>query len=987
MRSLIFICWIWATGALFAQEPYFLHYSTQHGLPSSETYALSQDDKGYLWIATDRAAVRYDGQHWNAITTSEGLPNNIVYDFYEDDCGRLWFVNMEHRGLPCYWDGYGVHCPPKQAEQNQLPQLDKVSFAIDCQAQHFILGGRRDKQTAWLQRYDLLTGHFLDSVPAQKLPKGLQAIHGQKVILNNPFLDYGNSLKQELDFQRRSGKTAQFVQDNEHWRHCFVNSRQQMVCVSPASWMLSHGDSLLAFGFTQGKAGNIRLYEDRQGGYWLCTFAGVYHYAQGLEQPPTAHWLQEHIVTDVLEDQEGNLWFSTWDAGIFCHPYTRPLLFQQRHYNSNKVYVLSSIGEQLLLCDAGQNLWLWDSLSQKPRLFASQQDPQRLFLQHFFDGLYWKAKQLFLLDFDVRFSWPDKRFIRQSLHPDLQGNVKRWLLLDSNRLAASTNNGFYIYRHAEHSVFASRFQGFSQRTEALWQDSTGRLWIGSLNGIYTYREGQRIEPADSLYPPAQFRCSDIQPLLGEQYLLFATHGMGLLAYHQGRWQQWTVAQGLISNTIHRLYIQNNQQVWLATDKGLQCLHLYQKSDTLSLIYWQVFNVANGLPSNEIFSLHHWREHLVLATAEGFVFLPWIQLQKKAPSPYLYLSQLKINGLVRGLDLLKPLILKPRENEITVLVNVVGYSHANYRYRYRLVGQDAQYQYSQNPVFHYTNLPPREYELRISVAGSDGVFSAEQILKFEILPHWMDTWWFWLASFVLLILVFYLINWGLIQYNRRKEAHARQLLNLEIKALRAQMNPHFLFNSLNSISYFISQNEKSTALQYLGKFARLLRQVLDNSRQNTLSLEQELDFLRLYIDLEQKRFDKDFQAIFVVDLLPNQLKNLQIPPMLIQPFVENAILHGLMNKEGERQLQLRFFEQGEQLQIWIEDNGIGRAAAEQINQRRSARRGSLGLLNIEERFAQMRVAYAKAFELKIIDLYDEQGQALGTRVCLQIPKLS
>jgi LytS/YehU family sensor histidine kinase len=140
-------------------------------------------------------------------------------------------------------------------------------------------------------------------------------------------------------------------------------------------------------------------------------------------------------------------------------------------------------------------------------------------------------------------------------------------------------------------------------------------------------------------------------------------------------------------------------------------------------------------------------------------------------------------------------------------------------------------------------------------------------------------------------------------------------------------------------------------------------------------------------LEQKRFDKDFQAIFVVDLLPNQLKNLQIPPMLIQPFVENAILHGLMNKEGERQLQLRFFEQGEQLQIWIEDNGIGRAAAEQINQRRSARRGSLGLLNIEERFAQMRVAYAKAFELKIIDLYDEQGQALGTRVCLQIPKLS
>ncbi|NJN76899.1 MAG: histidine kinase [Saprospiraceae bacterium] len=215
----------------------------------------------------------------------------------------------------------------------------------------------------------------------------------------------------------------------------------------------------------------------------------------------------------------------------------------------------------------------------------------------------------------------------------------------------------------------------------------------------------------------------------------------------------------------------------------------------------------------------------------------------------------------------------------------------------------------------------------------------------------------------------------------KTAFNQRLAKVEMTALRSQMNPHFIFNCLSSINRFILVNQPEIASEYLTKFARLIRLVLDNSRSELIPLSNELQALRLYIEMEQMRFANRFEFIENIDSTV-KTEHFEIPPLLIQPFVENAIWHGLMPQEKAGILKIYIFLNNENLQIEIEDNGIGRKeAATYKNQNHQSHATQI----TQERFEIVRQAYQIEASVDILDLYDAAGTAIGTKVILKLKK--
>ena len=242
-----------------------------------------------------------------------------------------------------------------------------------------------------------------------------------------------------------------------------------------------------------------------------------------------------------------------------------------------------------------------------------------------------------------------------------------------------------------------------------------------------------------------------------------------------------------------------------------------------------------------------------------------------------------------------------------------------------------------------------------------------------------------ASLLLIVIVVI----SIIIYKRKRDKEQlttdfkKQLAQAETKALRAQMNPHFIFNSLNSINSFVIDQQHEMASEYLIKFSKLIRLILDNSRSETISIEKELETLKLYVLLESARFDNKFKCVYHIAENINT-NSIMIPPMLLQPFVENAIWHGLMQKEGEGTITVEIKKENEEfLNISITDDGIGREKAAALKSK-SATHKSHGLKVTSQRIEMMNKLNSSGAHVNIIDLKDELGHALGTKVELIIP---
>lgn len=254
----------------------------------------------------------------------------------------------------------------------------------------------------------------------------------------------------------------------------------------------------------------------------------------------------------------------------------------------------------------------------------------------------------------------------------------------------------------------------------------------------------------------------------------------------------------------------------------------------------------------------------------------------------------------------------------------------------------------------------------------------------IMKFFQEFWYLPVLLIISIILTIVLIRWR-INYIRKKEKEEillqQKFAQMEMKALRSQMNPHFIFNAINSIQHYVLTNEKELANKYLVKFSQLMRNILDLSKQELISLKDELDTIVLYVDIEALRFNNAFN--FKMTVAGNVNTNdIRLPPLLIQPFVENAIWHGLLLKEGDKELVISIFREHANLIIEIEDNGIGRIASEKFSNKELKRR-SFGMDITSDRLNVLEKVFGIAISFNVIDKVSDSGQATGTKVIINI----
>ena len=379
-----------------------------------------------------------------------------------------------------------------------------------------------------------------------------------------------------------------------------------------------------------------------------------------------------------------------------------------------------------------------------------------------------------------------------------------------------------------------------------------------------------------------------------------------------------------------------------------------------------------------------------------------QKYSSATTSSVYLQSLTINQkpfpFSVGVNNLEKLSLRYNQNTINIETGIIDfYANGKGHMRYKLEKNNEQANWQYGPAYYtlrYEGLPAGSYRLIMQASNAGNEFNGpEKVLVITIKPPFWETWWFRITAVICTAALFYgVITWRLQQKFRlqlersEKERQVAELqqqkTEVEMQALRAQMNPHFIFNSLNSINRFILKKQGSEASEYLTKFSKLIRMILNSSANEAVSLAEDLEALKLYLELESLRFENRFN--YKVDCHPDvDPEFIQVPPMLLQPFVENAIWHGLMNKESVGHLWINIDQHDSTIICTITDDGIGRKKAAEFKQA-SAKHKSMGMKITESRIAIMQKGNADGKSIEITDLVDADGNAAGTEVIIKMP---
>jgi hypothetical protein len=364
-------------------------------------------------------------------------------------------------------------------------------------------------------------------------------------------------------------------------------------------------------------------------------------------------------------------------------------------------------------------------------------------------------------------------------------------------------------------------------------------------------------------------------------------------------------------------------------------------------------------------------------------------------PPVYITQMSVAGSAvsfqKPLKLSGPVILHYPENSFSCSFSAPEFFNGDaVKYAYYMEGADEKWTQAGDRNFvSYSGLAPGKYTLNIRAANSDGVWNEKGTqLKITVLPPFWKTWWFRTAALALIAFLTYTLFALRVRRIRRTEALKtsinKQMADMRLKVLHTRINPHFMFNALNSIQECIYTQKTDAATKYLSKFSKLLRMILEQSENTFITIREEIEILKLYLELESLRFDEEFSYDIKEENIESDL--LEIPPMLIQPFVENALWHGLRHKTGDKKLSIHFCGSDHFITVTIEDNGIGREASKAFTHNRDIKKQSLGIKISKEQLQMVGALSKQKTGFETEDLFSGTGTAAGTRVTLTIPVL-
>ena len=936
------------------------HIGVNQGLPSSETYFVYQDKKGYIWICTDRGVVRYDGSKKTIFTKKDGLTDDVVFSLHEDFKGRIWFIT--YNGLLSYYlngkiykykynykikqylNGYQAtykNFVITKDETIYLGLQDIGAIQIDKNGHMEVWNAQFFNQLGYL--YEKIEGNYFIAFNGYKKSK-------RKLISYN-----------SLDLIEKKGK-QKIVQGN------FFSPNHMNVIQNKFGAYLIIDECLMNLNIPKQREvfpNLINAYIEKDF-LWVCQFSkGVTVMPKkelGRKNKNRTTFLNEYSVSSVLKDQQGGYWFSTLENGVFYTPNLHTRFWNKGNGLFGKeVLEVSGTKENLIVsyingCEIYDQNFKQFFIRKKNALVSTCATKQG---SVFISGHGFLTKR-------------NKQFVK-NVENDVYVNVIR------------TNYGFInaftsIFRVNENSIkrdtlydVKSFYKGKTPVFKALVETKKNEFYVGNINGLFKVKNKQflSIYPSNPLF---HIRVVDIKihPKWG---IIVATRGAGLyLVKNDKVWKTIRKKNGLIDDDLTDLELDDNGTIYCSSYKGISKVFITE-SGACSI---KNLTINDGLISNEISSIHIDENAVWLGTKNGLVQVLKSAFLKEDQPLKLDLEQIAVNGKsING-------------NQIMDVHEGVPSIRFNFRsLNYKMQGkQKFKYRFSQKQKWVYTDKSiitlsypaSGDYKFEVAELNSDNTWSKPTNLYiFTINPPFYKQWYTILFFFIIgIVLVYLFYRRRLISVNNKFKLQ-RRVNELEQKALTAQMNPHFIFNSLNSIQSFLLYQENEKAEKYLLKFSKLIRATLSNSRETFITIEQEVELLTNYIELEQMRYQHRFQ--FNIEMnLSNSEKQLLIPPMLIQPFVENAIIHGLSKRAIDGLLIVRFEKSENTIIVNVIDNGVGIDATKKTTNQGHR---SFGTEITKERMAIYEKNFNKSFAWSALNAYDDD-EFPGTNVEITIP---
>jgi len=971
MLSLRNACYVflllWAAWPARAQNPVSRHYTVDDGLPSNEVYDVFEDSLGYIWFATDHGISRFNGYEFKNYSTSDGLSHNTIFGFHEDLQHRVWM--RAFNSTLCYIENGAIRSYRHNAILKAFLGRNFIqSFGFD-EAGNLWFNSIQFPYGLYCQ--DRITG----SIRKMPQPGGFNAYVHE--LGNNRFISGVELSEGSLtlnDSVRRTRRTLYYTAAMPTLE--VDRAVVRTACAGKDHYLLSYGSM-----GTELKNGRVirrlsmghrqiitSIYPEASKGFWL-TGNGLF-----LSTPDTLlHFFDGWALNCVRKDRRGGYWLACSDKGVLYIPDFSFFVYRQE--NPGNIYLLGRSNHHLYAVTKAAELQCMplgpDGPGKPEQSVALVSWAHDLWINPRGTGLHVGARQYRL---DAQGHIPAPHLVPDAAHGAApKFGSCRSAFSDGRYLYLSGNNGWAMVDEKADTAYVSQQHGFSSFCSGMCRDSSGRIWIGSTDGLYQWSHGrtEAFRHTDQAFRQtvSMIRCR------ADGLVIVSTRGNGLLLIDKHRHYNIGKRQGLSSNLCGRFAI-DDSLLWVCTNNGLNRVLIRRQGDSLQFSITPI-HMGHGLPSNLVYDALRYKDLLLLATGKG---LTWFDVRRFTLNPYtppVYMDAVLANQR----PIAKNAMLDCHENNLSFgFTGLLYNNNGRLSYRYRLGGYESGWHYTAERRVHYYNLPAGNYTFEVAAMNENGTWSTQPVrFAFMIPLHFTKSGWFILLVIAGIAGAAGFSVWYYLRQKRLQERLTSDMLLAELKTLRSQMKPHFLFNSLNSIQHFILRSDPESAHHYLSRFSELMRRILNNTRKDSISLAQETDTLELYLSLEKLRFENGFDYSLQIDpQIDGELT--EIPPMLIQPHVENAIWHGLLPRKADARLWLRFYPAANATLVCeIEDNGIGRKAAALL--RKSGHR-STGLRNMEERIGILNRMNQVSVQVELIDLYNADSVPAGTRVVLK-----
>ena len=988
------LCLMLGLGSNYAQSNQVRAFTLSDGLPQSQVYDLVQDRLGYLWLGTQGGGIcRFDGEHFQVWNERDGLLSNYIHSLEVSEEGL--YIGTR-RGLSVMTRQSFVNYP--------CPQVHAIRF--------------QDSLTYLATQSGLYTFTEAGGPEKWELHDGLDRAVIRDVLFdrNKGWIASSNGLWLWENQATRRVHNGDFRSLTRLPDKVLAASYNQGIFACDTL-----GKSISQFQFIS-RINHLAVFNENQ--LWVSTDdAGAWvinaRNFEPIQKIDKASGLSVLHIRKCLQDRQANIWMASSGGGLYKYAFSNFRHFdREAGMKGNRIYAVHAMGEKIVASNSESGLVEIDSLQVRPLL---ENDPRFKVkiktIAHDESGNIWvgtEGQGIRVIGTQVRDSLLlnalgltfrlDTVHMEETLVRTLStqdGLNSDWIRkiypVGSDIWVASYSSGImrFTYNFEQDSLTSLRSFGKSEGMENMLvndmqMDSLGRMWYGTRKGYLGYITDKRVRHLGNVLGDN----SDITCLrFSREYLFVGTAGKGIWWTELNDSLSFQMLEGnkeLYSQNIFQLVFDNQYNLWVGSERGVDRIELNSSNQIVELYHFDQNDGFLGIETCLNATAKDSSGNLWFGTINGLTQYQPAEQTFQQTQPTLEFEEVEV--VYQALDSVdinewahsgRVLWLSPKQNHLAFRYRTIDLNHPGaVAYRWRLNGADWSPWSDQNAI-QLAGLSHGDYLFEAQSRNLDWTESEILPFRFHITqPLYQKTWFRRLMlgiliGFILLVFFLYLRR---VQIKNKKDKERLELenhlLSLEQKALRLQMNPHFVFNVLNGIKASgASDPEKMN--HTINQFASLMRGILNNSRQDYISLGQEMRTLQNYIEVEQLMAPQEFtyELSFDSDLDPEEVL---IPPMLVQPFVENAIRHGIMAVKRPGKLEVRFWVMDNFLHCAVKDNGMGIYQAQQA--KKSVHHQSLALEVTRQRIESL----SGSNSLDIREISSADSAPGGTHVEFRIP---